>query len=144
MEIVGARTENTGFNANIRHQWIPYWNGLLHLAANINKNNMIERNYDWEEINRRCKEYSDDYLDDPTFCEDCAFSEIPGYLKNKMTEARRSGFGIWSNCKTIAGDNDIIYVYCNQRQWFWRKLLIWIFAVIVFVILVWLVFVVRW
>lgn len=137
MEITGEQN-NTQFNTNITTQWIPYWNGMLHLIGDVNKDHMIERTYDWDRVEKDCRTYAQNYLKDPDYCDRCAFSEIPPFLASKM-----ESFSLFHDCKEIAGDNDILYTYCHRRQRMWRTIVFSMSAIVMLALLIWFVFFLR-
>lgn len=144
MEIVGESSNNTQFNTDIITEWIPYWNGLLHLIGDVNPDtHMIERTYDWDRVQRDCRTYAQNYLNDPTYCDRCAFSMIPSFLAARMQAARRSGFHFWQDCKQMAEDNDILYAYCRSRQKRWRLVLLFVLSAVGLVVVIWFVFYLR-
>lgn len=120
MEAQGGKGKihETVFNAGLDKQFVPFWNGLMHLIGVI-KNDVITMRYDWYNIIKECEEFEKNYLNTSGFCESCVFYEMPSYLKTVMTQADAAGL---SDCKEIAKDNDIIYTYCRERQQTRRKL----------------------
>jgi len=120
MEAKGGKGKvaETVFNIGLDKQFVPFWNGLIHLIGVI-KNDVITMRYDWYNIIRECETFEKDYLNTTGFCESCVFYEMPSYLKEVMTQADAAGL---SDCKEIAKDNDIIYTYCRERQQTRRRL----------------------
>lgn len=135
MEAKGGKGKihETVFNVGLDKQFVPFWNGLIHLIGVI-KNDVITMRYDWYNIIKECEEFEKDYLNTSGFCESCVFYEMPSYLKGVMDQAEAAGL---SNCKEIAKDNDIIYTYCRERQQTRRKLrLIILFLLLLIVLLI--------
>jgi hypothetical protein len=135
MEAKGGKGKihETVFNVGLDKQFVPFWNGLIHLIGVI-KNDVITMRYDWYNIIKECEEFEKDYLNTSGFCESCVFYEMPSYLKGVMAQADAAGL---SNCKEIAKDNDIIYTYCRERQQTRRKLrLIILFLLLLIVLLI--------
>lgn len=120
MEAKGGKGKihETVFNVGLDKQFVPFWNGLIHLIGVI-KNDVITMRYDWYNIIKECEEFEKDYLNTSGFCESCIFYEMPSYLKGVMAQADAAGL---SDCKEIAKDNDIIYTFCRERQQERRKL----------------------
>lgn len=120
MEAKGGKGKihETVFNVGLDKQFVPFWNGLIHLIGVI-KNDVITMRYDWYNIIKECEEFEKDYLNTSGFCESCVFYEMPSYLKGVMAQADAAGL---SDCKEIAKDNDIIYTFCRERQQERRKL----------------------
>lgn len=120
MEAKGGKGKvlETMFNLELEKQFVPFWNGLIHLIGVI-KNDVITMRYDWYNIIRECETFEKDYLDTKGFCQTCVFYEMPSYLKGIMSQAGSAGL---SDCKEIAKDNDIIYTYCRERQQTRRRL----------------------
>jgi len=102
----------TQFNQDISSQFVPYWNGLLHVVGNI-ENGVILRRYDWNGIIADCESFESTYLNTSGFCEQCPFSQIPNYVEGVIAAAASNNI---TDCKQIAQDNDIIYLYCIQKQ----------------------------
>lgn len=96
----------TTFNTNIEKQFIPYWNGMLHLVGRVDDDILIKR-YDWDNILRECKTFERSYMNTKDYCESCPFGQMPDYLRE-----RAKGW----DCKELAQDNDIIYTYCVERR----------------------------
>jgi len=138
MEITNDKisVRNTKFNENINKQFVPYWNGLLHLVGKI-ENGVLIRRYDWENIIKDCENFEKDYLNTLDFCENCMFSELPSYLDNVIQTANQAGV---YDCKQIAQDNDIIFSYCDQIQKTKKKLTIFIGVLVATVIILVVVF----
>lgn len=111
----------TVFNTDIAKQFVPYWNGLLHVVARVDPDTdgILIRRYDWDAMREECQQFQSDYLQSQDFCDHCAFSQIPAWLENQMAGST----WIW-DCKTIAQDNDILYTYCVQKQYRFYLLLI--------------------
>ena len=101
----------TQFNEGISTQFVPYWNGLLHVVGNI-ENGVILRRYDWDGIIADCESFEATYLNTSGFCEQCPFSQIPNFLEGVMATAASNNI---TDCKQIAQDNDIIYLYCMKK-----------------------------
>lgn len=131
MESKGGKGEAhaTVFNVGIDKQFVPFWNGLMHLIGVI-ENHVITMRYDWYNIISECEEFESKYLNTKGFCESCVFYEMPSYLKQVMRKADEDGV---SDCKLIAKDNDIIYTYCMERQQTKRRLR-WIAIILFFII----------
>ena len=102
----------TQFNQDISTQFVPYWNGLLHVVGNI-EDGVILRRYDWEGIMADCESFESTYLNTSGFCEQCPFSQIPNYVESVIATAASNNI---TDCKQIAQDNDVIYLYCLQKQ----------------------------
>ena len=102
----------SGFNVGLDKQFVPFWNGLIHLIGVV-KNDVITMRYDWNQIIKECEQFEKEYLNTSGFCESCVFYKMPSYLKGVMRDADAAGL---SDCKVIAKDNDIIYTYCMERQ----------------------------
>lgn len=120
MEVAGGKGEShqTVFNVGLNQQFVPFWNGLMHLIGVI-KNDVITMRYDWYDIISECEQFEKNYLNTSGFCESCVFYEMPAYLKGVMAEADAAGL---YDCKQIAKDNDIIYTFCRERKRTRRKL----------------------
>lgn len=134
MEAAGGKGKihATVFNVDLNKQFVPFWNGLIHLIGVIH-NDVITMRYDWYDIIHECENFEKNYLNTSGFCESCVFYEMPSYLKEVMNQAKATGL---SDCKEIAKDNDIIYTYCRQRQRESRFLWTIVFLVVIFFILV--------
>jgi hypothetical protein len=135
MEAKGGKGKihETVFNVGLDKQFVPFWNGLIHLIGVI-KNDVITMRYDWYNVIKECEEFEKDYLNTTGFCETCVFYEMPSYLKGVMDQADAAGL---SDCKQIAKDNDIIYTYCRERQQTRRRLrLILLFLFLLILLLV--------
>ncbi len=134
MEAKGGKGKihETVFNVGLDKQFVPFWNGLIHLIGVI-KNDVITMRYDWYNVIKECEEFEKDYLNTTGFCESCVFYEMPSYLKGVMDQADAAGL---SDCKQIAKDNDIIYTYCRERQHTRRRLrLILLFLLLLILLL---------
>lgn len=138
METGGGKGEAhaTVFNVGLAKQFVPFWNGLMHLIGSI-ENHVITMRYDWYNIIRECEEFESKYLNTSGFCESCVFYEMPSYLNEVMRQAESEG---QTDCKLIAKDNDIIYTYCSERQRTRRRLRWTAFALvlIIIVLIVWI------
>lgn len=135
MEAKGGKGKihETVFNVGLDKQFVPFWNGLMHLIGVI-KNDVITMRYDWYNIIKECEEFETNYLNTSGFCESCVFYEMPSYLKGVMAQAEAAGL---RDCKEIAKDNDIIYTYCRERQQTRQKLrLIILFLLLLIVLLI--------
>lgn len=106
------RIDKTEFNKEISKQFVPYWNGLLHLVANV-EDGVIVRRYDWNNVIHDCEKFEQEYLNTENFCESCLFYNIPSDVEEIVTKANLQGI---YDCKQIAQDNDIVYTYCIQRK----------------------------
>jgi predicted nucleic acid-binding Zn ribbon protein len=133
MEAKGGKGKihETVFNVGLDKQFVPFWNGLIHLIGVI-KNDVITMRYDWYNIIRECEDFEKNYLNTSGFCESCVFYKMPSYLKGVMKQAEAAGL---SDCKEIAKDNDILYTYCRERQRVRRKLRLFIFFLILLLVL---------
>lgn len=120
MEAKGGKGKvvETVFNVGLANQFVPFWNGLIHLIGVI-KNDVITMRHDWYNIIRECEDFEKNYLNTSGFCESCVFYEMPSYLKQVMADADAAGI---YDCKEIARDNDIIYTFCRERQQTRRRL----------------------
>lgn len=120
MEAKGGKGKvlETVFNVGLDKQFVPFWNGLIHLIGKI-QNDVITMRYDWYNIIRECEIFEKNYLNTSGFCESCIFYEMPSYLKGVMAQAEAAGL---YDCKEIAKDNDIIYTFCRERQQTRRRL----------------------
>lgn len=120
MEVTGGKGKpiETTFNVGLNKQFVPFWNGLIHLIGVI-KNDVITMRYDWYNINNECETFEKEYLNTNGFCESCVFYEMPSYLTGVLADAHAKGI---TDCKQIAKDNDIIYTFCRQRQRETRRL----------------------
>lgn len=114
MEAKGGKgpIRETTFNVGLNKQFVPFWNGLIHLIGVI-KNDVITMRYDWYNIIRECETFEKEYLNTTGFCESCVFYEMPSFLKQVMRDADAKGL---TDCKQIAQDHDIIYTFCIERQ----------------------------
>lgn len=114
MEVSNAKGGGRGttFNVDLDKQFIPFWNGLMHLIGVI-KNDVITMRYDWDNIIEECEDFEKSYMTTDGFCESCVFYQMPAFLHQVMKDARSQGI---SDCKVIARDNDIIYTFCRQQQ----------------------------
>lgn len=114
MEVKGGKgkTHETVFNVGLNKQFVPFWNGLMHLIGTI-KNDVITMRYDWYNIIHECETFEKNYLNTNGFCESCVFYEMPSFLKETLQTADSQGI---TDCKVIAQDNDIIYTFCRERQ----------------------------
>lgn len=99
-----------GFNVDLGNQFVPFWNGLIHLVGKVENGTVIRRT-DWKNVIQECKEFEKNYLNSNGFCESCTFFGMPDFLEKKMEEAK--AFGL-SDCKQIAKDNDYLYLYCVE------------------------------
>lgn len=137
MEVKGGKgaSHETIFNVGLDKQFVPFWNGLMHLIGVI-KNDVITMRYDWYNIINECEQFETNYLNTSGFCESCIFYEMPSYLKGVMAEADAAGL---HDCKQIAKDNDIIYTFCRERKRTRTKLriLLLLLLVLLFVIVFW-------
>ena len=133
MEAKGGKGKihETVFNVGLDKQFVPFWNGLIHLIGVI-KNDVITMRYDWYNVIKECEDFEKNYLNTSGFCESCVFYEMPSYLKAVMTQADVAGL---SDCKEIAKDNDIIYTYCRERQQTRRKLRLIILLLLLLLVL---------
>ena len=125
----------TQFNQDISTQFVPYWNGLLHVVGNI-EDGVILRRYDWEGIMADCESFESTYLNTSGFCEQCPFSQIPNYVEGVIAAAASNNI---TDCKQIAQDNDVIYLYCLQKQRAgssWIILILSIIAALVIIIVI--------
>jgi hypothetical protein len=109
MEAGKVQAGKTTFNTDIEKQFIPYWNGLLHLVARVDNENIVRR-YDWDRIVRDCEDFEKRYMNTSGFCESCAFYTIPSYLDTKISPWR------FHNCKRLAQDNDVLFLDCKEKQ----------------------------
>lgn len=111
MEIENVRRvkNDTRFNVNITKQWIPYWNGLLHVIGTL-EDGVIVRRYDWDRVIADCEAFEAAYMNTSGFCESCVFSQIPPFLQSRLAQKPAS-----MDCKTFAQDNDIVYHYCIEQ-----------------------------
>jgi len=112
MEVVDFRAGKTAFNVDLEKQFVPYWNGLLHLVARVEDRNLVRR-YDWDRVIRDCEAFESNYVNTENFCESCPFLQIPSFVREKTR-------GVW-DCKKVAQDNDVVYIYWAERK---RKILI--------------------
>lgn len=114
MEVSGGKgkTHETVFNIGLNKQFVPFWNGLMHLIGTI-KNDVITMRYDWYNIIAECETFEKEYLNTSGFCESCVFYEMPDFLNKTLQNAESQGI---TDCKVIAQDNDIIYTFCRERQ----------------------------
>lgn len=136
MEAQGGKgkNHNTVFNVGLDKQFVPFWNGLIHLIGVI-QNDVITMRHDWYDIIDECENFEKNYLNTSGFCESCVFYEMPSYLKGVMAQADAAGL---TDCKEIAKDNDIIYSFCRERQQTRRKLrwiILLLFLLIILLIL---------
>lgn len=120
MEVKGGKGKEqaTEFNVGLNKQFVPFWNGLIHLIGVI-ENDVITMRYDWYNIIKECETFEKEYLNTTGFCESCVFYEMPSYLKEVMQKAQEDGI---TDCKEIAKDNDIIYTFCVERKRTRRRL----------------------
>lgn len=135
MEVQGGKgdKQQTTFNVGLNKQFVPFWNGLMHLIGVI-KNDVITVRYDWYNIINECELFEKNYLNTSGFCESCIFYEMPSFLKETLKNYESQGI---TDCKVIAQDNDIIYTFCRERQRTRRKLRLFIlFLVIVILLLI--------
>ena len=135
MEAQGGKGKihETTFNVGLDKQFVPFWNGLMHLIGTI-KNHVITMRYDWYNIIKECEDFEKNYLNTSGFCESCVFYEMPSYLKGVMAQADAAGL---TDCKEIAKDHDIIYTFCRERQQTRRRLrLVLLFLLLLLGILV--------
>lgn len=127
----------TAFNVGLDKQFIPFWNGLMHLIGVI-KNHVITMRYDWYNIISECETFEKEYLNTSGFCESCVFYQMPSYLNEVLDKAAQDGL---TDCKEIAKDNDIIYTFCIERKrtrrWLRFIIFIMLFFVFVVVFLTW-------
>lgn len=132
MEVTNTkkRVDKTQFNVDISKQFVPYWNGLLHLVGNV-KNGVIIRRYDWDDVIQECEKFEKDYMVTENFCETCGFYDIPLSVDRIIRDANSRGV---YDCKMIAEDNDIVYTVCIKRYRARRNLIIGL--VILFLLLV--------
>lgn len=114
----GLEVGTSGFNTGLNQQFVPFWNGLMHLIGVI-KDDVITMRYDWHKIIKECEQFERDYLNTRGFCESCVFYEMPSFLNGVMRDAEKRGL---SDCKEIARDNDIIFSFCRERQRTRRRL----------------------
>lgn len=137
MEVKGGKGANreTAFNVGLDKQFIPFWNGLMHLIGVI-KNHVITMRYDWYNIISECETFEKEYLNTSGFCESCVFYQMPSYLNEVLDKAKQDGL---TDCKEIAKDNDIIYTFCIERKRTRRWLWVFIFIMLLFVVffLIW-------
>ena len=124
----GLEVGESGFNVGLNKQFVPFWNGLMHLIGVV-KNDVITMRYDWHNIIKECEQFEGKYLNTSGFCESCVFYEMPSYLEGVMRDAERRGA---TDCKEIARDNDIVYTFCRERQ----RTRWWLRAVVVVLVLV--------
>lgn len=136
MEAKGGKgpIQETTFNVGLNKQFVPFWNGLMHLIGVI-KNDVITMRYDWYNIIHECEVFEKEYLNTHGFCESCVFYEMPSFLKQVMRDADAKGM---TDCKQIAQDHDIIYTFCIERQQTKRRLRLLIFFLFLMImIFVW-------
>jgi hypothetical protein len=137
MEVVGGKgkAHETVFNVGLNKQFVPFWNGLMHLIGVI-QNDVITMRYDWHNIIHECEDFEKNYLNTNGFCESCVFYEMPSYLDLVMENAQKAGA---TDCKEIAKDNDIVYTFCAERQRTrWRlRLVIGVLLLLVAAFLFW-------
>jgi len=133
MEVKGGKGKQfeTTFNVGLNKQFVPFWNGLIHLIGVI-KNDVITMRYDWYDIINECESFEKNYLNTSGFCETCTFYEMPSFLKGVMAQADAAGI---TDCKEIAKDNDIIYTFCAERQQTRRRLRLIIFVLLLMILL---------
>lgn len=126
MEIVNIKNikSETKFNVDISRQWIPYWNGLLHLIGDVEEGVVIRR-YDWDKMVEECNDFQTKYLNTGDFCNQCLFATIPEYLRQRMAQKPPD-----MSCKAFAQDNDILYIYCRDQLESTRSLEIWAIVLI--------------
>lgn len=134
MEVKGGKGKQheTVFNIGLNKQFVPFWNGLMHLIGVI-KNDVITMRYDWYNIIRECETFEKEYLNTNGFCESCVFYEMPSFLNETLKNAQTQGF---TDCKLIAKDNDIIYTFCIERQRTRRRLRFLIFCLLFILVLI--------
>lgn len=132
MEVTGGKGKNheTTFNVGLNQQFVPFWNGLMHLIGVI-KNDVITMRYDWYDVIKECETFEKNYLNTSGFCESCVFYEMPSYLNDVLKKAQMEGI---TDCKEIAKDNDIIYTFCMERQRTKRSL--WLLIVFLLLIII--------
>lgn len=117
---------SSGFNVDLGKQFVPFWNGLIHLVGRV-ENGTIIRRYDWTDIIQECENFEKNYMNSTSFCESCTFYGMPSYLEKKMEEAKQAGI---TDCKTIAKDNDFLFLYCQEKMekrgkgWVWIPLIL--------------------
>jgi hypothetical protein len=109
VETVRRVKNDTRFNVDIPKQWIPYWNGLLHVIGNV-ENGVIIRRYDWDKIIQDCEQFEAKYMNTNGFCESCIFYDMPAFLQERL---RQKPPGM--DCKMFAQDNDILFHYCMEK-----------------------------
>lgn len=132
MEVSNSKRviQKTQFNTDIKRQFVPYWNGLLHLVGNV-ENGVIIRRYDWDNVIKECEEYEKNYLNTENFCESCLFYDIPSSVERIISDAHSRGI---TDCKIIAQDNDIVFTYCQALQSKQNRPFYWISALVLLVI----------
>lgn len=137
MEVTGGKGKQfeTTFNVGLNKQFVPFWNGLMHLIGII-KNDVITVRYDWYDIINECETFEKEYLNTEGFCESCIFYQMPSFLKEVMAQADAAGI---TDCKEIAKDNDIIYTFCRERQQTRRRLrfIIFLLLLVLFLFFFW-------
>lgn len=132
MEATGGKgkVHETTFNVGLNQQFVPFWNGLMHLIGVV-KDHVITMRYDWYNIIKECEIFEKEYLNTSGFCESCVFNEMPSYLNGVLQQAWKDGI---TDCKEIARDNDIIYTFCVERKRTRRVLWAFIFFLLFLII----------
>ena len=123
-------TSKPGFNQDLGKQFVPFWNGLIHLVGRVEQGTILRR-FDWNNIIQECENFERDYLNTSNFCESCLFSQIPSFLETSLEEADKVGI---QDCKKMAQDNDLIYLYCIEKKFGKKK--VWLVFWIVFFVLI--------
>ena len=98
-----------GFNQDLGKQFVPFWNGLIHLVGKV-ENGTILRRTGWNNIIRECEQFESDYLNSTGFCESCTFYNMPSFLQQTL-DANPD-----LDCKTLAQDNDYLFLYCMEKK----------------------------
>jgi len=128
-------TETTIFNKDLDKQWIPFWNGMIHLVGEV-QDGVITRRHDWEQIMVECQQFEHDFLTNNSYCESLPIGSISSYL-----EDRTMAVGLGSDCKFIAQDFDLLYFYCQRKKFrLWTMVVVFLVMLILVVgvvVLVW-------
>lgn len=136
-------SEEKKFNKDLGKQFVPFWNGLIHLVGNIEKGTIIRRS-DWSNIIQECEQFEKDFLNTSAFCESCTFYGMPSFLESRWKQAKEAGI---NDCKKMAQDNDFLYLYCMEKEkgknpsnkkLLWLLLLLLIIPIIIIIILYWI------
>jgi hypothetical protein len=102
-------SKKKGFNQDLGKQFVPFWNGLIHLVGKV-ENGTIIRRTDWENMIRECEDFEKNYMNSSAFCESCTFYTMPSFLQKKIDENPNV------DCKMLAQDNDFLYSYCLEKR----------------------------